>query len=108
MSAPFTTTLRARPGSLRIGVPGEATLTFRVQVPELWETLRVEAPADTPVAAVKEQALRALIPDLEYPEDYMTRIGGWEVLDETASIAAAGARDGSIFLVSGRRRRPVR
>jgi hypothetical protein len=33
---------------------------------------------------------------------------GWEVLDEGQSIADVGALDGSIFLLTNRRRRPVR
>jgi hypothetical protein len=41
-------------------------------------------------------------------EDYVLKLNGWEVLDESASLAATGAVDGSIFLVTGRRRRPVR
>jgi hypothetical protein len=35
-------------------------------------------------------------------------LGGAEVLDENAPVADAGARDGSILLVTSRRRRPVR
>jgi len=34
--------------------------------------------------------------------------GGWEVLDEAASLADVGVIDGSILLLTFRRRRPVR
>jgi hypothetical protein len=39
--------------------------------------------------------------------DYVVKLHGWEVLDENAPISATGARNGSIFLISDRRRRPV-
>jgi hypothetical protein len=77
-------------------------------VPEVWDTIRVEAPADTPVSVIKERALEALLPDAEYPEDFVVKLAGWEVLDENASLSAAGASQGSIFLLTSRRRRPVR
>jgi hypothetical protein len=41
-------------------------------------------------------------------DDFVLKLNGWEVLDETASLAATGAVDGSIFLVTNRKRRPVR
>jgi hypothetical protein len=83
-------------------------MNVRVQIPEIWETLRVEAPADTSVATLKERALEALMPDAEFPEDYVMKLAGWEVLDENATLADAGAKEGSIFALMGRRRRPVR
>lgn len=108
MSTPFTATLRTGDRSLRIGTAGDATITFRVQVTEIWETIRVDAPSDTPVATVKERVISTLMPDEQYPEDYLVKIAGWEVLDENASIASAGVVPGSILLIGGRRRRPVR
>lgn len=108
MSAPFTTTLRAAPGTLVVGAAAEPRLQFRVQLLDTWETVRVEAPADTPVGVVKERTLSALRPADEEPDEYLVKLGGWEVLDENATIAAVGGRDGCTFLVCGRRRRPVR
>jgi hypothetical protein len=50
-----------------------------------------------------------LVPsDAEMAEDYVMKLAGWEVLDENLSLSAAGARSGSIFLLTSRRRRPVR
>ena len=108
MTSPFTASLRSRPVALRLGTGNEALVTIRVQVPEVWDTLRVEAPADTPVAVVKERALQVLMPNAEVPEDFVIKLAGWEVLDENASLTAAGAVDGSIFLLTSRRRHPVR
>ena len=108
MTAPFTASLRTRPEAIRLGTGAEPLITVRVQVPEVWDTVRVEAPADTPVAVLKQRALEFILPDAEHPEDFLVKLGGWEVLDEQASIAAAGATSGSIFLITSRRRRPVR
>lgn len=109
MSAPFTTTLRSRPDEIRLGTGDEPVITLRVQIPEVWDTIRVVAPADTPVAVVKMRALGAMMPDeVANLVDYVMKLAGWEVLDEDVSLAEAGARDGSIFLLTNRRRRPVR
>jgi len=108
MSAPFTTSLRSRPGTIRLGTGAEPLITLRVQIPEVWDTVRFEAPADMPVGVLKARALEAMLPDAGHPEDYVMKLGGWEVLDEQASIAAAGGTSGSIFLLTSRRRRPVR
>lgn len=108
MTQPFTAQLRSRPEVLRLGTGNEPVITVRVQVPEVWDTLRVEAPADTPVVVLKARALEALMPDVPHHESFVTKLGGWEVLDEGASIGAAGAKDGSIFLITSRRRHPVR
>lgn len=107
-SVPFVVQLRSRPGTLRLGTGTEPVITVRVQMTEVWDTLRVEAPADTPVAMLKRRALELLVPDAAHPEDYVVKLRGFEVLDESLSLADAGARDGSIFLIHSRRRRPVR
>ena len=108
MTAPFTASLRSRPGTIRLGTGNEPVITIRVQCPEVWDTIRVEAPADTPVSLVKERALEALLPDGGPAEEFVIKIGGWEVLDENASLDATGAGPGSILLLTSRRRRPVR
>jgi hypothetical protein len=37
----------------------------------------------------------------------MVKLRGYEVLDEDAPLSSTGARDGSTFLITDRRRRPV-
>lgn len=108
MSRTFTASLRTGPQTLSLGSGNDHRLSLRVQIPELWETLRVVAPADTSVATLKERVLEVLMPAAEYPEDFVMKLAGWEVLDENASLAGAGAKDGSTFVLMGRRRRPVR
>ena len=109
MSAPtpFVAQLRARPEVIRLGTTGEPVITVRVQVPEVWDTVRIDASPDTPVLVLKERALEALMPGAGHVE-YVTKLRGFEVLDETASLSAAGVVTGSTLLVTSRRRRPVR
>lgn len=105
---PFVTNVRSRPGVLRLGSAGEPVITIRVQMPEVWDTVRVEVPPGTPVVEVKVRALQALYPGGDFHEEFVLKLHGFEVLDETASVSETGARDGSIFLLTYRRRRPVR
>ena len=106
-ATPFVAQLRARPEAIRLGTAGEPVITVRVQVPEVWDTVRVDAPHDISVLTVKERALEALMPGANQAE-FVTKLRGFEVLDETASLAAAGVANGSTLLVTFRRRRPVR
>lgn len=108
MSAPFVTSLRSRPGVVRTSDHGGTRLTLRVQMPDVWDTVVVEAAAEDPVRALKEAALAALWPDAEYADDFVLKLRGIEVLDESVPIADTGAIEGSIFLLTFRRRRPVR
>ena len=107
MSAPFVAQLRARPEVIRLGTGSEPVITVRVQVPEVWDTVRVDAPPDTSVLTVKTHALEEMVPGADAGE-YVTKLRGYEVLDETASLSAAGVLNGSTLLVAYRRRRPVR
>jgi len=106
-AAPFVSQLRARPETIRLGTPGAPVITVRVQVPEVWDTVRVDAPPDTSVLTLKERALETLMSGADAPE-FVTKLRGFEVLDETASLSAAGVLNGSTLLVTSRRRRPVR
>ena len=108
-AAPFVTGLRSRPDTLHLGAPDAADRwTVRVQMAEVWDAVRVSAPASEPVLAVKVAALEALFPAASFHDDYVVKLGGIEVLDENAALREVGARDGSIFLVASRRRRPIR
>ena len=100
--------LRARPGVLALGTPAADAITVRVQMPELWDTLAVRCAPDTSVLALKQAALDAFLPVHHPAEDFVMKLRGFEVLDESAPLTVADARDGSTFLLSYRRRRPVR
>lgn len=105
-TAPLVSRLRSRPDAIRIG-EGAQVMSVRVQVPEVWDVVRVEAAADVSVAEVKLRALEVLVSDA-IAADYVVKLRGFEVLDESATLEAVGAMDGSTFLVAFRRRRPVR
>jgi hypothetical protein len=106
-ATPFVSQLRARPETIRLGTPGAPVITVRVQVPEVWDTVRIDAPPDTSVLTLKERALETLMSGAD-PVEFVTKLHGFEVLDETASLSAAGVLNGSTLLVTSRRRRPVR
>jgi hypothetical protein len=108
VTAPFVTTLRSRREVLQLAPAGAAAITVRVEMPEVWDTIAAVVSPDEPVISLKLRALDALFPDGELQEDFVLKLRGWEVLDEHASIAAVGALNGSIFLLTHRRRRPVR
>ena len=107
MSSAFANQLRAR-STVRLGGAGQESITVRVQMAEVWDAVRVQAPPTEPLLAVKVAALEALYPQGEFHEDFVMKLRGFEVLDENASLAEAGAADGSTFLLAHRRRRPVR
>ena len=109
MTEPFVAQLRTRGDTIELASPSGPAITVRVQMPEVWDAVRVHASPDERAITVKRRALEALKPGAELrDEDYVLKLNGWEVLDESASLAAAGAVDGAIFLVTNRKRKPVR
>lgn len=106
---PFVAQLRTRGSIIELASPNGPAITVRVEMPEVWDAVRVHASPDERVLTIKRRALERLYPGSELHDDaYVMKLNGWEVLDESASLAAAGAVDGSIFLVTNRKRRPVR
>ncbi|HEU4989591.1 MAG TPA: hypothetical protein VFT41_07415 [Gemmatimonadaceae bacterium] len=108
MTAPFTTQLRARRGTIHLGAEDGAAITIRVEMPAVWDTVRVRTSPAEPVEALKKRALEALFPQAQFHEDFVMKLAGWEILNEHESLAAAGVKDGSILLLLHRRRRPLR
>ncbi len=107
MTAPFVTTLRSRPQTIRVGSGTAPAITLRVEMPELWDVVRIETSLSEPVLAVKNAALAALAPKGDQ-RAYVIKLRGMEIMNESATLAEAGAADGSIFLLTHRRRRPVK
>lgn len=100
--------LRARPGVVALGADGAGAITVRVQIPELWDAVAVRCGADTSCRALKQAVLDAFGERHHPASDYVLKLRGFEVLDESAPVSAAGAREGSTFLMTYRHRRPVR
>jgi hypothetical protein len=107
VTAPFVSTLRTSGSTIPVGAQGASPLTIRVEVPDRWDVALISAASTASVLDVKRAALRFVSPD-DDASDYVIKLRGFEVLDEGVTLAAAGARDGSIFLLTHRRRRPVR
>lgn len=110
MTAPFVTGLRSRGGTIQLSPEGAGAITIRVEMPEVWDTVRIAVAPSEPVLAVKVAALQALYPEASAANhgDFVVKLRGWEILDEAASLADAGLIDGSILLLTFRRRRAVR
>jgi hypothetical protein len=107
MSEPFVASLRSRGDAIGIAPDGAETITVRVEVPEVWDVVKVRVSPDQPVSVLKSAALSKLCPSGALP-DFVLKLHGWEVLDETVSVRDTGAVNGSILLLTNRKRRPVR
>jgi len=106
-TAPFVTGLRVQGQPLRLGSGSGPVLHLRAQVLEAWDAIPVDADPSASVRSLKELALKELYPDGRSSDEYVVKLHGWEILDETAPISSTAARNGSIFLITDRRRRPV-
>ena len=108
MSTDFVTQLRASRPPIVLTPAGAGTITLRVEIAEIWETVRVVADPDTTVAEVKQRVVTDFFPTHGFLDEFVLKLRGWEMLDEQLSLARAGVLDGSILLLAYRRRRPVR
>jgi len=108
MTAPFVTELRVGGDAIVVSGGDGALLHLRVQSAELWDAIRVDAPASEKVALVKEAALREFYPNGIDDSEFVVKVRGFEILNEDDSLQAAGVRDGSTLLLARRRRTPVR
>lgn len=110
MTTPFVAGLRSRKTTIQLSPAGAGAITIRVEMPEVWDVVRIVVAPSEPVLAVKVRALQALYPEAgaSLHSDFVVKLRGWEILDEAASLTDAGVIDGSILLLTFRRRRPVR
>jgi hypothetical protein len=109
VTAPFVQQLRAsRPPIVMpaAGMSGEA-INFRIEASDIWDTVRVSAAASAKVFEVKRAVAQSFFPN-DHVGDFVLKLRGWEILDETASLSDAGIGNGSIVLIAYRRRRAVR
>ncbi len=108
MTAPFVTQLRTRGAAIDLAQGAEHAFLIRSQVHEAWDAVKLLVAPHTTVAAVKRAALDALLADGSDAADYMAKVHGAEVRDESQSLQAAGVRAGTTVFVHARRRRPIR
>jgi hypothetical protein len=109
MTAPtsFVNSLRTRGDAFKLGSPSDQVLRLRAQVLEAWDAIRIDANPLASVRSLKQLALRELYPDVRHDDEYVVKLHGFEILDEDAPISSTAARNGSTFLITDRRRRPV-
>jgi hypothetical protein len=106
---PFVSQLRTRGAPILLAPDGTAgAITIRVEMPEVWDVRAIVVAPTEPVVAVKQRALAELFPRAASHEDFIVKLRGWEILDEHATLADAGVQNGSILLLTHRKRRPVR
>ncbi|HEX6627772.1 MAG TPA: hypothetical protein VF105_07450 [Gemmatimonadaceae bacterium] len=105
-AVPFVSGLRTQGAALQLGSGAGPVLHLRAQVLEAWDAIRVDAVASASVKSLKHLALQTLSPHVN-ADEYVVKLHGWEILDEDAPISTTAARNGSIFLITDRRRRPV-
>lgn len=104
---PFVNALRTQGDPFLIGPRSDRVMHLRAQVLEAWDAVRIDADPEAPVRSLKEVAMRELAPDVADIDQYVVKLHGFEILDEGAPISSTAARNGSIFLITDRRRRPV-
>jgi hypothetical protein len=109
MTAPrvFVNALRTRGPAFKLGASAGPALQLRAQVLEAWDAIRIDADPSASVKSLKQLALRELYPDSKHEREYVVKLNGFEILDEDAPISSTAAKNGSTFLVTDRRRRPV-
>ena len=83
-------------------------MNVRVQLLERWDRMALDVKPESPVAALKRDALAEFGVDASQAADYVIKLRGFEVRNEMQTVAASGAREGSTYLVTYRRRRAVR
>lgn len=105
---PFVTALRSRPGLAHVDGPGGPRITVRVSLPEQWDTIAFNVPAALAALDLKREALARFGLTGALTDDFVIKLRGFEVYDESVTLADGGALDGSTYLLTHRRRRPVR
>ena len=85
-----------------------APMTLKVTVADTWQTVMVEGALDQTVASVKARALATENISASRAASYEVKFGGAPVRDESRTLQALGAKDGSPFIILSKRRRAVR
>ena len=82
-------------------------LRLRVMVQDAWDEVPLDLPPAASVAELKRAALQATKVNRD-PDEYVIKFRGFELLDESRSLADTGLVPNGAVIVLPRRRRPVR
>src|SRR5437868_5946296 len=77
MTQPFVAQLRARTSTIRLVPHGASGITLRVEMPEVWDTVRFVVAPREPLLTLKVRALEALFPEAELHSDFVLKFRGW-------------------------------
>ena len=83
------------------------TLPLRVMVQDAWDEVPLDLPVGTSLAELKRRALRATRV-VRNPDGYVLKFRGFELQDESQSLAEAGLVPNGALIVLPKRRRAVR
>ena len=83
------------------------SLRLRVTVQDAWDEVPLDLPPATSLAELKRAALDATRVRRD-PDEYVLKFRGFELLDESQSLADAGLVSNGAVIVLPWRRRPVR
>lgn len=82
-------------------------LRLRVMVQDAWDEVPLDLSSAASLADLKRAALEATKVTRD-PDDYVLKFRGFELFDESRSLADAGLVPNGAVIVLPRRRRPVR
>ena len=82
-------------------------LRLRVMVQDVWDEVPIDLSPAASLAELKRAALDATKVKRD-PDEYVLKFRGFELLDESRSLADAGLVPNGAVIVLPRRRRPVR
>ncbi len=83
-------------------------IVLRVSVPEVWDTVTLEAAPEWTVERLKSEALAAALGGSPDVTRYQTKFRGGLILDDGATLASLDLPSGASLIVLSTRRRPVR
>ena len=82
-------------------------IRLRVTVQDAWDEVPLDLPSGASLAELKRAALDATKVRRD-PDEYVLKFRGFELFDESRSLADAGLVPNGAVIVLPRRRRPVR
>ncbi len=83
-------------------------MTVRVTVADTWQPVFLEVTPGMTIAGLKARALAAMRIAPDRSDRYEVKFGGARIADESRTLGAVGARQGSAIIVLLKRRRAVR
>lgn len=83
------------------------TLAVRVTLTSVWDEIRLDLPADTPLSEMKRRVLQ-LSRSSDDPGTFVVKYRGGQLFDEGRSLAELGIVENAALIMLPKRRQPVR